>query len=360
MKDTFGLSPEARGVLEIPRELPGFLVVAMAGVLCMLSVARLGVVGGAMYAIGLAGLAFLGTTYSPMLAVLIVASAGMHLLQPVGESIAIGLSHHGNRGLRMGQMGLVGNAGMILGSGMVWLFLSKTHTQYNWAFLGAAVLAAMGALTYSMMHLPELGRRRPRLTFRRKFWLYYLLEILFGARKQIFITFGPWVLIEVYKEPANQIAQLFMFAAILGVVFRPLAGQAIDWFGERAVLVCDGLALALVCLGYGYARAVFSDSAALWVACTCFVMDSLLFALGRGRSIYMSRIADSPEEITATLAMGVSINHIASMFIPAIAGTVWVLFGYEKVFLAATILAFLVSAASSLVPRKREMEAARA
>lgn len=355
LRDTFNPSPESRGWLELPRELPGFLVVLMTGVLAALPVTRLGMVGGLLLALGLAGLAILGTTWSGMVAMMVLASSGLHLLMPVGSSIAIGLTKEGNRGKRLGQLGSVGTLGAILGSGAVWMFLDKSNPAYATAFLCAAILAALAALCYGLLHIPHLHQPRARLVVKRKFGLYYCLEFVFGARKQIFITFGPWVLIQEYKEPAAAIAGLFMTAAFIGLAFNPLAGMAIDRFGERKVLILDGIVLIFVCAGYGYAKDLIPDeSLARNVACACFMLDMLLFSLGTGRAVYASRLADSPQELTSTLAMGVSVNHIVSMTIPAFAGALWMGFGYQRVFLAAAGLSVMNAVLCTWIPGKRK------
>lgn len=351
--DVFGLSAGQRGWLEFPRELPGFLVVAMAGVLCMLAVTHLGAVGTLTFGLGLVGIVLVGHRFWPMMGMMMMASAGLHLTQPALSSIALGLASDGNRGRSMGRMGSIATMGTVIGTGSVWLFFDKTEPQYAVGFLCAAAMAGVASLIYATMHIPHLHQPRARLVIRRKYRLYYLLETFFGARKQIFITFGVWVLIDVYGQAATGIAQLLMIGAVIGIFSQPLVGAIIDRFGERPVMIFDGIALALVCLGYGYAmRLAPTQAQALTIARVCFVADNLLFALGTGRAVYLSRIADSPQDLTSTLAMGVSINHIASMSIPAVAGIVWEVFGYERVFLAAAFLALTVSATATRVPRR--------
>lgn len=353
LTDTYDVSAEVRGRLEFPREFPGLLVVLMAGLLAALPVTRLGVVGGVVLAAGLVGMAHLGGSWRPMLAMMVLSSAGMHLLMPVGSSIAIGLSDSHNRGLRMGQMGAIGTVGMLLGSGFVWLSFGREAPPYALGFLCAGIAAGVGALLYGLLHIPHLHQPRSRLVVRRKFWLYYLLELFFGARKQIFITFGPLVLIRVYGEPAKTIAALMTIAGLIGVGFKPLVGMAIDRFGERVVLVADGLVLAMVCIGYGYARELTGDdSSARLLVCVCFVLDNLLFSLGTGRAVYVSRLTDSPQELTSTLAVGISVNHAVSMSIPALAGAMWMRFGHGRVFLLAAVLAVAIALLASLVPGK--------
>lgn len=353
LHETFGLSAEQRGWLEFPRELPGFLTVLMAGVLCSLAITRVAVVGTLGYALGLVGLALLGGSFWPMVAMMILASAGQHLLMPVGQSIVLGLSDESNRGRRMGMAGSVGTLGTVMGTGFVWLVFDKASPQYARGFMGAAILVCVTAGIYALMHIPHLQQPRARFVFKPRFSLYYGLEFLHGARKQIFLTFGPWVLIKVYGVPATQMAALLMTAALIGIVFQPLVGHLLDRFGERRIMVIDGLCLSVICIGYGYSyKLLGSAAAALPLACACYVADNLLFALGAARAIYLSRMADSPEELNSTLAMGVSINHIASMSIPAVAGAIWVNLGYERVFVAAAILALFTAALAMRVPRR--------
>jgi len=360
LSDTFEISADARGWLELPREAPGFLVVVMAGVLAALPVTRLGVVGGVTLAIGLTGLALFGKHWTPAVVMMVLGSAGLHLIQPVSASLAIGLGDVMTRGKRMGQMSAIGNLGTILGSGFVWLFFSRTAPQYRLGFLCAAILASVSAIVFGRMNVPHLHQPRARFVFKRKFWLYYLLELFFGARKQVFITFGPWVLIKVYGQPAPAIAGLLMTSAIIGIAFKPLVGMAIDRFGERAVLVTDALALVFVCAGYGYAAALMGGDIdkARPLACACFILDDLLFSLGSARSVYASRLASDPQELTSTLSLGVSVNHAVSMTIPAVAGAIWVGFGYQRVFAGAAVLALFISVLASFVPARSSRQQA--
>jgi MFS family permease len=352
LNDKFGLTAQQRGWLEFPRELPGFLAAAMAAGLCTLAVTRMASVGALGFALGAAGLALLGGSFAPMVGMMVLASAGLHLLMPVGQSIVLGLSDENNRGRRMGLTGAFGTAGVVIGTGSVWLLFDKKHPEYATGFLVASGLACAAAFVYSLMHLPHMLQPRPRMIVRKKYWLYYALETLHGARKQIFLTFGPWVLIRIYGVPATSMARLLLIAAVIGVFFQPVMGHLLDRLGERRIMILDGLTLIFVCIGYGYAvNFMGSKEAARPLACACYVLDNLLFALGAARAIYLSRLTDSSEELTSTLTLGVSINHIASMTIPAVAGAIWVGFGYQRVFVAAALLAVGTAALATRVPR---------
>lgn len=352
LADTFKLTADARGHLEFPRELPGFLVVMFTGLLAMLSLTRVGLVATCTSALGLFLLSKSGTSYPVVILGMLGMSIGNHLLMPVGASIVIGLSSEKKRGTRLGQAAAVQTLFTAIGTGSVWLFMDKVAPQYQRNFAWAACAMLLGALFYTSMNIPNLRTPRQRLVIKKEYRLYYLVEFLSGARKQIFLTFGPWVLIKVYGLPAASIAGLLMVSCLIGVFFKPLAGMAMDYFGERTVMILEGAVLALICLGYGYAQRVIPDPRwALRLACCCFILDEMLFALGNARSLYLSRMTPSIQELNSSLAMGVSINHVASMVIPSIAGAIWVGLGYERLFLSAAVFAIVLAFVASHVPR---------
>lgn len=355
LNEVFHISDKVRGYLEFPREFPGFMVVVMTGILAALPVARVGVIAGLLCVAGMASMALWGgSSISLMIVMMVLISSGIHLNMPVVSTITLATTPEGKRGRRLGQIEALTTCGFLLGAGLVWLIchFKQDNGKFPVVFFVSCLFGILAAFSYSRIRLPELHQKRRRLVVQKKFNLYYWLEFLFGARKQIFLTFGPWVLIRIYGLETSQIAQLYIVSSIIGVGFKIVAGRAIDHFGERAVLICDGLFLVLVCLGYAYAKHVFDERTALFVACGCFIFDHMLFSLSQARSVYVSRVADNSSELSGTLSLGISINHIASMAIPACAGVVWENFGYERVFLLATILAAVVVASVTFLPKK--------
>ncbi|MFW6304085.1 MAG: hypothetical protein ACOC2L_05630 [Candidatus Sumerlaeota bacterium] len=173
LDDVHGVSEKTRGYLEFPRELPGLLVVVMTGILAALPVTHLGVAGCVVLALGMVGLGLFGGEWWPMVSMMVLASVGMHLLQPVGSSITIGLANEKTRGKRLGQMGAVGTLGMMLGAGFVWFFFFETGPAYRVAFFVAAGTALLAGLVLLAMHIPHLHQRRARLVVKKKYGLYY-------------------------------------------------------------------------------------------------------------------------------------------------------------------------------------------
>lgn len=343
LSDIHRLDADRRGVLEFPRELPGFLTVFLIAGLVSLAETRIASLAAAAIGLGMLGLSWCGNSWMYMMGGLLLLSIGQHLIMPVQSSIAMDLATGAaSRGQRLGQVNSYTAGARVVGYGLVWGLLAWTGTHYRLIFTIAGLLALAGAAVLWGMRIPGAHLRRPRLVWNQKYWLYYLLEFFFGARKQIFLTFGPWVLIKIFHQPVILFAKLMIGSALLAMLFQPALGRAIDRFGERRVLMFDAVATLLICLGYAGAHFVPGSGVALGILCACFVLDQLFMGTGMARAIYLSKIAVRREDVAPSLSMGVSINHIVSMSIPALGGILWMTCGYDKVFLAAAGLALVM------------------
>jgi len=349
LSDTFNLSAGARGLLEFPRELPGLLTALFAGALFFLSETRIAAFSALCIGIGMIGIAIWGASWTIMLVFMFVWNTGLHMIMPVRSSIGMDLAHAEHKGRRLGQVQGVGIAASVVGCAAVWILMKYCGAGYRTMFIIGGIVALGAAFILSTMWVPNAHLQRPKFVFRRQYWLYYLLAFLFGARKQIFITFGPWVLIKIFHQPAYIFAQLLMVAGVLGVVFQPALGRAIDRFGERRVLMVDSGMVFLVCVGYGYAHLIGSHALALGVLYACFVGDLLLFGTNMARDTYLAKIALKPGDVAPSLSLGVSINHIVSMSVPALGGLMWMKYGHASVFLAAAGVAVVMLFFSSQI-----------
>jgi len=253
-----------------------------------------------------------------------------------------------------------GIAASVIGCALVWLLLRQLRADYSVLFVLGGLAALAAAAVFSTLRLPGAHLKRPRLIVRREYGLYYVLALLFGARKQIFLTFGPWVLIKVFHQPAYLFAQLWIVAALLGVLFQPALGRAIDRFGERAVLIVDSLVIFGICMGYGYGHRLPDPRLGLGLLCACLVLDQLFFGVDMARDTYLAKIARRPEDVAPSLSLGVSINHAVSMSLPALGGWAWARYGHPVVFLGAAGVAVLMLVFSALirVPARALMSAA--
>jgi predicted MFS family arabinose efflux permease len=180
-----------------------------------------------------------------------------------------------------------------------------------------------------------------RFTFRKEYKLYYILTILYGTRKQIFLTFAPWILVTVFLQPTQAIATLLTIGGVIGIVFKPLLGRAIDQYGERTIIAGEAVALIVVCLGYGFSRKLFPVTVALIIASACYVVDQLLMSVSMARATYLKKIARDPQEVTSTLTAATSIDHVFSISIALLGGIIWKTVGYEYIFLLGAVIALI-------------------
>jgi MFS family permease len=295
------------------------------------------------------GVAIWGGSWWTMIALMTVWSIGSHLIMPVRSSISMDLAHEGKKGRRLGQIQGVGIAASVLGCALVWAVMAVTPKNYRLVYTIGGVVAFIAAAIFFMMRMPEAHLKRPKFVWRRQYWLYYVLSLFFGARKQIFLTFGPWVLIKVFHQEADIFAKLLIVGSVLGVLFQPALGRMIDRFGERKVLMADAALTFSICIGYGFAEHLGNKDAALWLLYVCFVGDQLLFGVGMARDTYLSKIAVKREDIAPALSLGVTINHAVSMSVPAVGGLIWICYGYSWVFVCAAGLALLLLVFAGMV-----------
>jgi MFS family permease len=356
LAEVFDITAGQRGQLEIPRELPGLMVAVLAGVLFFAGEATLAVVAAGLYALGMVGLALAAGhswSYGHMIAFLVLWSTGAHLMMPVRSSLALALAGEHGRGAKLAKLSALTSVAMILGFGIVWLNFEVVGGSYTHAFLIGAGFAGLAALAFFILRgkMPPIHHgKRPRLVIRGRYRLFYVLSVLYGARKQLAITFAPWVLVRIYQRPPQSIALLWIIAKVLTILLLPLIGRLIDRFGERLTLMIDALLLLVVCLAYGFAGNVFPYDIALLVVCGAYITDQLLFPVQIARTTYLSKIAADRRDVTASLGLSVSIDHAVSIPMAVAGGMLWMRYDdHRPVFAVAVMVAVAIFFASSLV-----------
>ena len=186
----------------------------------------------------------------------------------------------------------------------------------------------------------------------RKFRKFYALELFYGARKQIFLTFAPYVLILNFGMTPANMAILLGGCAAASVAAGPLIGTLIDRWGYRNVMIYDTVVLAAVCLIYGFAGRLFAPETALVLVLINFILDAMISNCAMASSVYVKRLAANHEEVTGTLTTGLSINHLISVLAALIGGWVWKSVGVEYLFVFAAVMALANSWYASTIPRE--------
>ncbi|MHB1452380.1 MAG: MFS transporter [Saccharofermentanales bacterium] len=347
LNDVYHLTATQRGFIEVPRELPGLLTMVVLASLAFLGDKRIAIIGMVCAALGMIGLGLFSPTYPIMLVFMMLLSLGMHIYMPIAPSIGMGLSRREEYGMRLGRYNAYCLMATIFGFGIVWFGFKAFHFSYTTAFVIAAFFYLCAGIILTRMKKSVPHHTKFKIIFRRKYTLYYILCIVNGARKQIFLTFAPWVLIQVFHLDAPVFAVLGVVIALISIFTRTIIGKAIDSKGERFILSIEAAVLFFLCIGYAYAADFFPASVALVIIVVCYILDNSMSTVEMARSTYLQKIAVVQSDVTHTLAAGTSLDHIVSMTIPVFGGMLWVAFGYKYVFIVAAAVA-LINLALSL------------
>lgn len=359
LDDIYHLGDAERGFLEFPRELPGFLTALFAGSLFFLAETTIAGICAVIVGLGLVGLAWCvtGLPLGVMITFMLIWSIGNHLLMPVRKSLVMHLAGKGAKGRLMGRTSAVGAGAMMMGALAVFLISRFNGADYRLFFLLGAGFTIVAAIAFSRMRMPRAHLNRPKWIFKKRYRLYYALTLLWGDRKQVFLTFGPWLIIREFGRDPATIAMLMFIGSGVSIFTHPKLGHWIDRFGERAILMIDAAFGIAVCLAYAFAPflrgvgditelsfagktlIVNGHRIALAIIFGCYVLDSLLVGCGMARVTYLSKIAETPADIQPTLSMGVTLDHLSSMLAPIWAGLLWAAFGFQYTFMYAASLA---------------------
>jgi MFS family permease len=295
-------------------------------------------------------------------AFIVVWALGEHLVMPVRQSLALSIAKEGKSGESLGIVTGAINAGTVVGSILVAaIFFLGVHfwadaprrVLYDATWVLVALLLAASLAVAGSVKEPGLAKcARPSFYFRRKYTTFYILELFYGARKQVFFTFGPFVLIRVYGMDTQHVAILFAAAALFTALWGGrLIGRLVDRWGYRNVMIWDTVVLFFVCLLYGFAKDWFPSRVAVAVVCVNYVLDAVLSNASMATNLYARTLSDSQEELTATLSSGISVNHAVTVFYALLGGWIWDRFGPGFLFATAAFMALANSAFALTVPK---------
>lgn len=360
LNEVFHMSAKVRGYLEFPRELPGFLVAIISGLLIFLpDVHLLGAALGSVV-VGLVGQSFAvwhgQPQFSWMIFSMLIWSVGTHLYLPLSSSVSMNLSNPAEIGKSLGRLNGVNTAAYIAGCLLLLFLTSFFKSKYLPIFLLAAffsILAASCMFVIKVRYKAEKKNTGFRLVFRREYSLFYWLNVLYGARKQVFLTFAPWVLIKIYHQSEGTFAILLIIASVAGIFFKPWLGKMIDRVGERPILMGEAFILIFVCLGYGFAGHLGLGTYAIYLVFLCYILDQLLLAVTMARSTYLHKNLVTESDLTPTLSMGISMDHLVSMTIPVLGGWLWEAYGFETIFVVAALVACINLFTASHIKERR-------
>lgn len=360
------ISEFERGIVEFFRELPGLMLVFILAWMYRLSETKVFKIGTAIMLGGVLGLLVLGSSKVVVILFMVVFSTGEHIVMPIKSSMSLSYAKSDKGGASLGVTSSISHGGNIIGYMLVSLLfvvLASLGYQrdsllgFRIVFLIAAILLLLSTMIALSMKDKGKQVKRSRLYYHKKYNKFYMLEIFYGARKQIFLTFAPYALILFYGADTSVIAMLLAVCAVFGMLLSPAIGALVDKLGYKKIMVADTLILVVVCILYGYAHRLFPMHIAFIVVCVNFVLDSIISLASMATNVYVRDLSTSREELTATLTTGISVNHLISVMIALLGGYIWKTLGIEVLFTLSAVLGVINSifAATIKKPEQRTL-----
>ncbi len=356
LAEIVGMGEMDRGITEFFRELPGVLLVLILAAFFMLSAENLYKMGAVIMLVGMGMHAILPPGKVLVTLAICMYSLGEHIQIGMKSTISLSYAKSGRGGEALGGQNAMNQIGTLAGYLIIvvvfFLFANSTalYTPFFWVATG--LTAGSMVLAFGMRGKSQTDATKRRFYFHKKYNKYYMLEMFYGARKQVFLTFGPYVLILFYGANAATISLLFAISAIVCFFTSPLIGRIIDKLGYKVVMVSDTLILVIVCFFYGFAHRIFSMETAFIVCCINYILDAVISQASMASNVYVQDLADNAEEVKATISTGVSINHVITVFIALCGGWIWKTLGIELLFIVSAILGLCNSAYAATIKKK--------
>jgi hypothetical protein len=335
------------GLLHTVREIPGFFAV---GVIIILLFMREQVLG--LVSLVLLGAATAVTAWFPsmggILMITMLSSIGFHYYETVNQSLQLQWLKIKDAPRMLGWLMAAGSFATLIAYLAIIALWEMLELSYNSVYLVGGGITVLLAL-FAMLAYPQFEAPTPqnkKMVLRKRYWLYYALQFMSGARRQIFVVFAGFMMVERFGYEVHEITTLYLINLIANMIFAPLMGRAVGYFGERRTLGFEYIGLILVFLSYS---GVYYLGWGVLVAAVLYVLDHLFFGLALAMKTYFQKIAD-PADIAPTAAVAFTINHIAAVFLPVGLGLLW-LASPAAVFLLAAGMAFVSFCLSMLIPR---------
>ncbi|WP_281992620.1 MFS transporter [Sulfitobacter geojensis] len=335
------------GLLHTVREIPGFLAVGVIAIIIFVREQVLGLVS-----LVLLGAATAVTAWFPsmggILTITMLSSIGFHYYETVNQSLQLQWLKIEDAPRMLGWLLAAGSFATLIAYLAIMALWETLSLSYNIVYLAGGGVTVIIAL-FAMVAYPQFEAPTPQnktMVLRRRYWLYYALQFMGGARRQIFVVFAGFMMVERFGYEVHEITTLYLINLVANIFIAPLMGRAVGYFGERRTLGFEYIGLVLVFLSYG---GVYYLGWGVVVAAMLYVLDHMFFGLAMAQKTYFQKIAD-PADIAPTAAVAFTINHIAAVFLPVGLGLLWLVSPAAVFFLAAGMAA-VSFALAMLIPR---------
>ncbi|MCP4391631.1 MAG: MFS transporter [Gammaproteobacteria bacterium] len=330
------------GILQSLREVPGFLAFAVVFLLVMMREQTIAFVS--LLALGI-GTAITGMMPSVLglYCTTVLMSVGFHYAETIMQSLSLQLVSAQRLPLVLGRILAVGSFVGLAVFALLYLLVELLALDYLWVYLvfglGTMILAVL--MYYGCPHFKGEAEQHKTMVLRKRYWLYYLLTFLSGARRQIFVVFAGFLMVEKFGFTVGQMSLLFLINGVLTIYLAPRIGRLVNHWGEKRTLTLEYAGLVVIFGAYAFAENA-------WFASGLYILDHIFFAMAIALKSYLKKIGD-PADMAATAGVSFSINHIAAVILPFALGMVWV-FSPPAVFIIGALIALVSLLLSQMVP----------
>jgi len=334
---------EQIGTLQSLREIPGFLAFTVVLALILISAQRLAYLSMIVLGFGTAMTGYFTSIYGLYITTVIM-SLGFHYLETLNQSLSLQWLKKSEAPIILGKITAVKSFTGLIVLALIYIMMKFYSIEYKYVYLFfGGVTSIIGLLSWiAFSHFKDDVIQDKSLKLKKQYWLYYLLTFLAGARRQIFMVFAGFLLVEKFGVDIHNMLILLIINALINIYFAPKVGRFIASFGERLTLRIEYIGLFIIFVSYAFVSN-------LYVAYVLFIIDSLLFSFAIALKTYFQKIAN-PKDIASASAVSFTINHIAAVILPIMLGLVW-LYSHSLVFIIGSLIALSSFALSFLIPK---------
>ncbi|MBQ6354095.1 MAG: MFS transporter [Lachnospiraceae bacterium] len=361
LAEVAGMSEFDKGVSEFFRELPGLGIILVLAVFYTASAAKLYQIGAVIMLAGLAMQAMIPSTKVLVIMAIFIYSLGEHMQLGMRNTLTLEYAKEGKSGAALGRQNAVYQIGTLAGYlvviGIFFVLGNKTSLFKPIFWMSAAIILIGMLIAFRIKGESLPDKSKSRFYFHKKYTKYYMLELFYGARKQVFFTFGPYTLVLFYGASARAISILFAITSVCSYLASPIVGRIIDRIGYKVVMISDTLILVIVCFFYGFAHHIFPMHIAFIICCANYVLDAVISLASMAANVYVQDLADNGEEVKATISTGLSVNHLVTILVALFGGWIWKTLGIETLFILSAVLGLCNSAYAATIKTRKAGEA---
>ncbi len=321
--DVAGLDGFDFGIAQSVREIPGFLSLLVIYLLLFVSEHRLAAVSVLLLGAGVAATGFFPDFYGIIFTTLLL-SFGFHYFETLNQSLTLQYFDLSAAPLVFGRLKSVASGTNLVVGGLVFVCAGFMSFKAMFLCIGVVVLLLAACGLFMSPQDANLVPQSKKMIVKKRYWLFYALTFMAGARRQIFVAFAVFLLVERFGLSVRAVTALFIVNNVVNMFLSPMIGRSINRFGERAVLRLEYASLVLIFISYAFVDSVVA-------AGILYVLDHIFFNFAMAIRTYFQKIA-AQEDIAPSMAVGFTINHIAAVIIPVLGGALWLL-DYRMVFL---------------------------